>query len=213
MLLSLICKLSIYYYSFLMYLDDPELQKKKAEATKQKWDKIISSGKPFLCKFCGIKKKPEDFVVDKVNNYWVGKYRYLYECRECKKARIYKKRHQARETLAGALGVVYKQIKQGAKQRKLEFTLSLGDIEALWEQQKGLCYFTWYPMGYESIVLKPEKQSEKTKYQVSCDRLNPSIWYVQGNVVLCCSVVNRMKNILSEEEFYTVCKDIIKNRT
>jgi len=185
----------------VMYVSDPTLAKQMAEETKQKWESIISSWKPYLCKFCGIEKKPEEFVVDKVNNHRVGKYRYLYECRQCKKDRIYQKRHQARETSTGAFGVVYKQIRQGAKQRNINFMLSLGDIEALWDQQQGLCYFTWYPMNYESVVLKQEKQSEKTKYQVSCDRLDPSKWYEQGNVVLCCAVVNRMKNILSEEEF------------
>ena len=75
-----------------MYLDNPELAKQKAKDTKDKWEKIVFSDKPFLCRFCGIEKKPTDFVIHRIDNFWVGKYRYLYECKQCKKNRVQKKR-------------------------------------------------------------------------------------------------------------------------
>jgi len=82
-----------------MYLDNPELQKQMAEASKQKWEKLVFGNKPYTCKKCGKSKDPKDFVIQWMDNYWVGKYRYLYECKECKKNRIYKKRDKDRETI------------------------------------------------------------------------------------------------------------------
>jgi len=35
-----------------MYLDNPELQKQMAEATKQKWEKLVFGDKPYKCIKC-----------------------------------------------------------------------------------------------------------------------------------------------------------------
>ena len=82
-----------------MYLDNPELQKQMAEATKQKWEKLVLGNKPYTCKKCGQLKDPKDFVIQRLDNYWVGKYRYLYECKACKKNRINKKRDKTRKPI------------------------------------------------------------------------------------------------------------------
>lgn len=75
-----------------MYLDNPELAKQKAEITKEKREKIVFWNKPYVCRSCGLLKHPKDFVVQRKSNYWVWKYRYLYECKGCKKSRISEKR-------------------------------------------------------------------------------------------------------------------------
>ena len=54
-----------------MYLDNPELQKKKAEATKEKREKIVFGNKPYRCTKCGILKDPKDFVIHWLDSYWV----------------------------------------------------------------------------------------------------------------------------------------------
>lgn len=82
-----------------MYLDNPELQKQMAEETKQKWEKLVFGDKPYKCIKCEKLKDPKDFVIQRLENYWVGKYRYLYECKECKRNRTYKKRDKDRETI------------------------------------------------------------------------------------------------------------------
>lgn len=63
-------------------------------------------------------------------------------------------------------------------------------------------------MEYGFIHYKPGKESDKTKRQISCDRLDNDRGYEKGNIVLCCTIVNKMKNTLSQEEFYKICKDI-----
>ena len=191
-----------------MYLDNPELQKQMAEATKQKWEKLVFGNKPYTCIKCWKLKDPKDFVVQRLENYWVGKYRYLYECKECKKDRIYKKRDKDRETIQWALNIIIKQLQQWAKNRKIDFNISTDDLLDLREKQKGKCYYTGYDMEYWCIHYKDGKESEKGKRQLSCDRLDNNRGYEKGNVVLCCTIANKMKNILSQKEFYQICKDV-----
>lgn len=63
-------------------------------------------------------------------------------------------------------------------------------------------------MEYKCIHYKEGKESDKGKWQVSCDRLDNNRGYETGNIVLCCTIINKMKNILSQKEFYQICKDI-----
>ncbi|MFA6255569.1 MAG: hypothetical protein WC606_00155 [Candidatus Absconditabacterales bacterium] len=191
-----------------MYLDNPELQKQMAEETKKKWEKLVFGDKPYKCGKCGRLKDPKDFVIQRLDNYWVGKYRYLYECKECKKNRIYQKRDKDRETIEGALQIIVKQLQQGAKNRKLGFSISSEDLLDLREKQQGKCYYTGYDMEYGCIHYKEGKESDKTKWQLSCDRLDNNRGYEKGNIVLCCTIANKMKNTFSQKEFYKICGDI-----
>ena len=192
-----------------MYLDNPELQKQMAEATKQKREKLVFGDTPYKCIKCWKLKDPKDFVVQRLDNYWVGKYRYLYECKECKKNRIYKKRDKDRETIDWALHIITKQLQQWAKSRNIDFNISTEDLLALREKQSGKCYYTWYDMEYGCIHYKEGKESDKGKWQLSCDRLDNNRGYEKENIVLCCTIANKMKNILSQKEFYQICKDIV----
>jgi len=191
-----------------MYLDNPELQKQMAEVTKQKWEKLVFGDKPYKCIKCWKLKHPKDFVIQRLDNHRVGKYRYLYECKECKKNRIYKKRDKDRETIQWALNIIIKQLQQWAKNRNIDFNISVDDLLALREKQGGKCYYTWYDMQFWFIFYKEGKESDKAKRQLSCDRLDNNRGYEKGNVVLCCTIANKMKNILSTKEFYQICKDI-----
>ncbi|MDD3262768.1 MAG: hypothetical protein PHR61_02890 [Candidatus Absconditabacteria bacterium] len=193
-----------------MYLDNPKLQKEKAESTKKKWEALVFGDKPYPCTKCGIAKHPSEFVIHRMNNYRVGKYRYLYECKECKKNRIYSKRNQSRETIEGAIEIIIKQLEQGAKKRKISFNINGNDLLTLWNKQQGKCYYSGYPMEYEFIHYKPGKESDKTKRQISCDRLDNDRGYEKGNIVLCCTIINKMKNNLPQEEFFKICKDVSK---
>lgn len=173
---------------------------------------IIAKNTPFPCKKCGEEKFPDDFVIQYIDNPIAGKYRYLYECKQCKKNRIYEKRWTSRETFEGALGVIYSQLQSWAKQRRVAFHLKEMDLFDMWAQQKGKCYYTGYEMTYEFVNGKVGTWTEKTKYQVSCDRLDNDGWYTKDNCVLCCVIANKMKSTMSEEEFYKICNDIVRHR-
>ena len=130
-----------------------------------------------------------------MDNYRVGKYRYLYECKECKKNRIYQKREKARETIEWSLNIIIKQLEQWAKKRKIAFNISIPDVLELWEKQEGKCYYTGYDMEYGYIHYKEWTEATKSKRQLSCDRLNNDIGYEKNNIVLCCTIINKMKNV------------------
>ena len=74
----------------------------------------------------------------------------------------------------------------------LEFTITLDCLDQLWEDCSGNCYYTGLPMV---------RERSDNMNSVSLDRLNSSKGYVEGNVVLCRSIVNIMKSDLSEAEF------------
>lgn len=94
----------------------------------------------------------------------------------------------------------------------MHFQLKEIDLFNMWEEQKGKCYYTGYEMTYEFAHYKSGKPSEKTAYQVSCDRLDNDGGYTKDNCVLCCSVVNKMKGAMSEDGFYRICNDIVRHK-
>ncbi len=191
-----------------MYLENEPLQREKAEITKKKREDLVFGEEFYECRKCGVLKHPKEFVIQRLDNPWVWKYRYLYECKECKRNRTYKKRSKDRETIEGALGIIIKQLKQWAINRKIDFNIAVDDLLEMWNNQGGKCYYTWYDMSFWFIHYEEWTQWDKTKWQVSCDRLDNAIWYERSNVVLCCTIANKMKNTLSEKEFYKVCADI-----
>lgn len=193
-----------------MNITDPKIQLKRAQETKAKRENIIQSNQPYPCRKCGQNKLPDDFVIQYEDNHRVGKYRFLYECKACKKARTYQKRHNDRQDINWAFEILYKQLQSKAKSRKIEFLIKKEDLEECRRSQWGKCYYTHSPMTYECIHYKSWSFTEKTKYQVSYDRLDNTQGYTKQNIVLCCTIINKMKWTLSEQEFYEICKKICK---
>jgi hypothetical protein len=126
----------------MIYIDDAVLSKKMAQETKDKWENITKGNEPYPCRVCGISKPPKDFVIQWMDNHRVGKYRYLYECKICKKQRVYAKRSEERQTIEGAMTALHRQILQGCKARKLQMSLTEQDLLTLWQKQQGKCYYT-----------------------------------------------------------------------
>lgn len=75
--------------------------------------------------------------------------------------------------------------------RKCEAEINEEYIVQLWEKQSGLCYFTEVPMTTNMYKLET----------VSVDRLDNSVGYIPGNVVLSTKAANLARGIHSIEEF------------
>jgi hypothetical protein len=73
-----------------------------------------------------------------------------------------------------------------SKHRNIENTLTVDDINEMFENQKGLCY--WF-----KIPLIPSNKS-KHPQQPSIDRLDRNKGYTKDNVVLCCYSANIGRN-------------------
>ncbi len=60
------------------------------------------------------------------------------------------------------------------------FEITIDDIEDMWTEQKGLCYYTGVPM----VALT------KSDWQCSLERKDQKLGYIRSNVVLCCLECN-----------------------
>ncbi|MBA2873151.1 hypothetical protein HNQ85_003489 [Anoxybacillus calidus] len=88
--------------------------------------------------------------------------------------------------------------------------MSADDLEKLirhiYVLQKGRCYYT-------GIEMEPPDVKERNKnYSISVDRLDNERGYELDNVVLCCRVVNIMKNNLPYKEFTDLCQRIAEEQ-
>ena len=82
--------------------------------------------------------------------------------------------------------------------RKCDVTITEEHIVQLWKLQSGLCYFTKVPMTTEMYKLET----------VSVDRLDNSVGYIPGNVVLSTKAANLARGIHSVDEFVSFLQKV-----
>ena len=156
--------------------------------------------KPHLCTECGV-SAPELFYKNRKS-----------VCKQCvsQRQRAYVKAnpdYKSRNRTAAAKWqddnmLQYRLLSARSRSKKsgLEFTITLDDIQQLWDSCSGNCYYTGLPMVQErNNVLD----------SVSLDRRDNTKGYIPGNVVLCRSVVNIMKSDLSEDDFAAVLRTLM----
>lgn len=81
--------------------------------------------------------------------------------------------------------------RSSAKKRSIPWSLTESEIREIWDCQGGRCKYTGLAMALEPN--KPET--------VSLDRVDSSLGYSRENVVLCWTVVNKMKLDISLQRF------------
>ncbi len=171
---------------------------------------IEVEGKVFRkCRDCREYKElnEDNFYKRETENGWRGR------CRECHNKRLRVRQEMSPTELATGkkyrdkykkekpLETLLKNARGNAKRRYKDFDLKIDRLYELWEEQKGLCYYTGKPMGYQ--IGLPDS--------VSLDRKDSSIGYFPNNVVLCRYKVNIVKNDLSIEDLLEFCTDVLTN--
>lgn len=71
-------------------------------------------------------------------------------------------------------------------------------LENLWLTQNQKCYYTGIEMNINGY--------KKNPLAMTVDRIVPSKGYIEGNIALCCNMVNKMKQDLSLDELVNWCK-------
>ena len=99
-----------------------------------------------------------------------------------------------------------------AKEKNVLFNLDVDFLVDLFNQQKGLCYYTGEKMELTSGLGTTRVSLNNRPYQFSLDRLIPEKGYVKGNVVWCGWLVNTCKNMFNETQFYDFCEKVLTNR-
>jgi hypothetical protein len=89
-----------------------------------------------------------------------------------------------------------------ASKRGLEFNITLDYLETLLIEQQGKCFYT----GLDMLL-----HIDKGEHSVSIDRYDSSQGYIRGNVVLCVTWANLMKNNHSYENFINFARIIVDN--
>ncbi len=163
------------------------------------------------CKGCGEIKPNSEYTPIIKKEGRKGRL-FVTRCRKCRvefykadKYKISRKKSAPEQRRKHRLTIVFNSSRGNAKKRELEHTITVDYLKETFDIQKGLCYYTGKPMLMDIRGLKNSNDS------VSVDRIDSSKGYIEGNIVLCRWVVNRMKNDISKQEFLKLVYDINKN--
>lgn len=155
------------------------------------------------CRTCGIEKPLDSFY-----SHQTAKDGKLNTCKVCRceqtKAyqkqhpeqtkRIHKKHYEISKTtnLRRRLG----RLLTTAKSRnRYEVLITVDDLESLYNSQKGLCVYSKLP-----LTLKPHQLTT-----ISLDRIDSSKGYVNGNIQLVGTAINKMKLNYTGTQFIQLC--------
>ena len=145
------------------------------------------------CNKCGEIKTEDNFYKSQRGS----------KCKECIliESRKYKRKKRLEPELRKKESILQKERRvrlwqntliHDSKYRKLENTLTVDDINEMYNNQDGLCY--WF-----KIPLIPSEH-KKHPQQPSLDRLDRNKGYTKDNVILCCYSANIGRN---ENDLYT----------
>lgn len=105
-------------------------------------------------------------------------------------------------------GTYFNSLRHSAKDRGIEFTLTVDDLEAQWVAQEGRCAYTGEPLSFPEVM--NAKGMIRADFTASLDRRDSTIGYVPGNVQWVHKIVNIMKMDLDERTFVGFCVKIAR---
>ncbi len=105
----------------------------------------------------------------------------------------------------GIRGSHWSSIQRGAKERNIEFSITIEYAWRIYTKQNGLCNLTKIPIGLDF------RDSDKKEKTASLDRIDSTKGYIEGNVQWVHKTINYMKKDLKQEEFIRLCKLIGEN--
>jgi hypothetical protein len=157
-----------------------------------------------VCKKCQLVKSIEFF---QKQYYKDGSSCIRHKCIECcneeDKLRYLKNKTEGKKLSWNKSSEAYiSKLFYKASQRNKEFSIEKEYVISLFEKQNGLCAISGEKLTFDK---------DNVSSNISIDRINSNLGYVEGNVQLVCAHVNIMKWNKSTEELIEWCEKIISN--
>ena len=111
------------------------------------------------------------------------------------------------ETRYSKFNYHFRNIKKRLNARGFEMTLTIEDLISQWEKQNGCCVFTGIKLQLSSY----SKSTDNQIYRGSLDRIDSTKGYVKDNIQWVALPLNWMKNQMSNDDAWEVCKLISDN--
>ena len=139
------------------------------------------------------------------SNFYYNKLRKkrLDKCKKCnEKASV---EYQKRKTKENDLNFLIRRRAASIK-RDCKFGRAKGECSSnlpklllkQYEKQGGKCFYSGKSLSFENYKVN--------EYFATVDRLDPSLGYIEGNLVFCCSIYNKIKQNLNFQELELACE-------
>lgn len=149
------------------------------------------------CSKCGKRKKLSAFYYHRVRKH------YMASCKACNAKQCAEYQRRNRNDPDAAFVQRAAGIRRRCRNKGLPYCDDLtGELRRLWREQEGRCYYTNVEMAVTGYGSDPNA--------VTVDRLDPKQGYVTGNLVLCSSLANRVKQDMTYEELLGFCKLLLR---
>lgn len=139
------------------------------------------------CSKCGEIKPISEFQRGRKDKQY--EYHFSY-CNFCRKKQCYL---NLNKTIDSFLSDKYNRLKVRAKKYNIPFELEKSYFIKIYHQQKGMCFYTNEKMEWGV-------GDGHNRLSISVDRVIPKNGYIFGNIVMCTTKANTMKNDLSIDE-------------
>lgn len=152
-----------------------------------------------MCTKCKETKPLNEFY------YHRGRKKHMSSCKSCnsKKCLQYQQKSGYRNTEKYVFYQRSYEVKTRAGRKNIPVMDDLQQhLTDLWGKSKK-CAYTGIEMSINGYHHNP--------YAMTVDRKDPKLGYVDGNIVLCCSMANRMKQNLNESELVDWCNKILNH--
>ena len=142
-----------------------------------------------ICNKCNIEKPVSEF------SFYNDK--PLYSCKQCQAAKTkkwLKKLSESTDPMDMLNDTFYKMLqatRSNAKTNHIPCELSLPILRAMYDKQKGKCYYTGVQM-----TLRSKGHLDRDPLLISFDRKNSDEGYTPTNTVLCCWGIHSLKGWL-----------------
>jgi hypothetical protein len=156
--------------------------------------------KTISCKKCLQRLPTEKFYYSRARK------KYMDSCKECnaEKSNKYQKNKRDQKDLNFIFMVRATELRRRSKFKNIHYSENLKEIlKQAWKTQEGRCHYSGRKMSLNGYQTNPDA--------MTVDKLEPSIGYVENNIVLCCSIFNRMKQNLNLQNFLSHCREILKH--